>query len=403
MRVLTYTTLYPNSERPRHGIFVESRLKHLRSRHPVQQRVVAPVPWFPSASPRFGEYARHARVPTEELRGGIPVTHPRYPVIPRVGMNCAPYLLYFWTLRSVQRLIDEGFDFDVIDAHYFYPDGVAAALLARRLGKPLVITARGSDLSFIPRYRWPRRLIRWAVGQADAVITVCSALKDTMVRIGCPDDHVEVLRNGVDLDLFRPPRDRVALRASLDIRGPTLLSVGNLVELKGHHLVIEALKELPGVNLIIVGDGDERSRLERLVADSDLNKRVRFEGVVPQERLRDYYGAADVLVLASSREGWANVLLESMACGTPVVATSVWGTPEVVADDDAGRLVDERSSRSIGQAIRTLLDTPPPRDATRRYAERFAWDPTSDGLWRVFERVTEFGGSATRAMPPKIL
>ncbi len=388
MRILTYSTLYPNAAQPTHGIFVETRLAHLCARHPVEARVVAPVPWFPFTSRRFGHYAACARAPRREERAGLAVTHPRYPVIPKVGMSVAPELLAWWSAGEVARIRRQGFDFDLIDAHYFYPDGVAAAMIARRLGKPLVITARGTDINLIPRYPRPRRLIRWAAGQADAIVTVCDALGDAIRELGIEHPEIHTLRNGVDLELFRPATDRAAVRRALGFTRTTLVSVGHLIERKGHHVVIEALAGLDGVDLVILGDGEERTRLECQVAALGLGERVRMEGAVPQHQLRDYYGAADALVLASSREGWANVLLEAMACGTPVVATPVWGTPEVVAAPAAGVLARERSAAAIREACRALLAAPPRREDTRRYAEGFDWAPTSDGLAQLLARIT---------------
>ena len=158
MKILTFSTLFPNTEKPGHGIFVETRLRHLVASGQVEARVVAPVPWFPLSHPRFGNYAQFAKVPAAETRSGIAVLHPRYPVIPKVGMNLAPALLAAGARASVARMIDEGYDFDLIDAHYFYPDGVAAAMLGKYFNKPVVITARGSDITQIPAYRLPRRM-----------------------------------------------------------------------------------------------------------------------------------------------------------------------------------------------------------------------------------------------------
>ena len=121
--------------------------------------------------------------------------------------------------------------------------------------------------------------------------------------------------------------------------------------------------------------------------------RVRFLGAVPHAELAALYGAADALVLASSREGWANVLLEAMACGTPVVATDIWGTPEVVADPAAGRLVPERTPAALAAAVAALLADPPARAATRRYAERFSWDATVEGQLALFAEVVAASSS----------
>ena len=145
MKILTFSTLFPNSEKPGHGIFVQTRLRHLVASGQVEARVVAPAPWFPFKHPMFGQYARQAKVPRSEVRFGLQVEHPPYLVLPKIGMNVAPLLLAQAAKPAIGRLIDEGFDFDLIDAHYFYPDGVAAAMLARYFNKPLVITARGSD------------------------------------------------------------------------------------------------------------------------------------------------------------------------------------------------------------------------------------------------------------------
>jgi teichuronic acid biosynthesis glycosyltransferase TuaC len=386
--ILSVTTLYPNAAQPGHGVFVENRLRHLVESGEVALRVVAPVPWFPSGSARFGRYAAFARAPLQETRHGIAVTHPRYPVIPKVGMTVAPALLYRSLIRHVEALVAAGHRFDLIDAHYFYPDGVAAALLGRRLGKPVLITARGTDLNLIPQHALPRRMILWAANQAAGLITVCQALKDVLVDLGVPSERVSVLRNGVDLALFRPV-ERESARKALGLTKPTLLSVGHLIERKGHHLVIEALADLPGMTLLIAGDGPERPALQRLVERHGLGDRVRLLGSVPHDRLPQIYGAADALILASSREGWANVLLEAMACGTPVVASNVWGTPEVVADPAAGTLAAERTPRGIADGVRRLFQALPDRAATRAYAEQFSWDSTTQGQLDLFRKVLE--------------
>jgi teichuronic acid biosynthesis glycosyltransferase TuaC len=388
MKILTFTTLFPNQVKPNHAIFVETRLRHLVASGQVEARVVAPVPWFPFTGKRFGQYGDFARVPASEERFGLPVLHPRYPVIPKVGMNHAPALLANAARATVGRMLDEGYDFDLIDAHYFYPDGVAAVKLGQYFNKPVVITARGSDISLIPNFAKPRRMIQWAAANAAAVITVCDALKTELVQLGADPARITPLRNGVDLQRFRQG-ERAALRLELGLDGFTLLSVGHLVELKGHDLVIGALPLLPGVGLLIAGSGVELARLRALARELGVEQRVRFLGAVPQPELPRYYGAADALVLASSREGWANVLLESMACGTPVVASRVWGTPEVVATPAAGVLMRERSRQGVADAVDALRADYPEHDDTRRYAERFSWDSTTAGQLKLFHAIVE--------------
>lgn len=382
MKILTFSTLYPNAVRPHHGIFIETRLRQLLAGGKAEARVVAPVPWFPSTHPRFGAYALHAGAPRSELRHGIRVLHPRYPLVPKVGMTLAPLLLAAAMEPVFERMLAT-YSFDVIDAHYFYPDGVAAVMLGRRFGKPVVVSARGTDLNVIARYRLPRRMIRWAASHAAGLVTVCEALKQRLIDLGVPAERVKVLRNGVDLRLFRPV-DREATRRDLGFRRSTLLSVGNLVPLKGHDLTIRALAALPDCDLVIAGSGPGHDGLVALARDAGVADRVRFVGVVPQEELRRYYGAADALVLASSREGWANVLLEAMACGTPVIATDVGGSAEVVASPAAGLLVGERTPHALVEAVHALFTHYPDHLATRRYAEQFSWAATTAGQLDLF-------------------
>jgi glycosyltransferase involved in cell wall biosynthesis len=301
-------------------------------------------------------------------------------------MNVTPYTLYHAMRRRFARLRDAGLKVDLIDAHYFYPDGVAAAWLGQEFDLPVVITARGTDINLIPEYPRPRRLILDAARSAAALITVCQALKDRLVELEVPGSKITVLRNGVDLQIFHR-QDRDALRSKFGVGGFVLASVGLLIERKGHHLAIEAIRDVPDATLLIVGSGPERQQLENLSTRLGVADRVRFLGNLDQKSLCEIYNSADALVLASSREGWANVLLESMACGTPVLGSAVWGTPEVIACPEAGLLLEKRDAQSIVAGIARLRQSLPDRAATRRYAEQFDWQATTDGQVALFRSV----------------
>lgn len=391
VRILTFSTLYPSSVRPGHGIFVETRLRELLASGKVESRVVAPVPWFFSTHPRFGDFARMARTPLRETHNGIDVQHPRYLLPPKVGMHIAPVSLALGARPALKKLLGEGYDFDVIDAHYYYPDGVAAALLARHFNKPFTVTARGTDLNLLPRYFLPRHMMQWAASRASASIGVCSALVDVLRAWNIPRERLYVMRNGVDLKRFHPVAQDQA-RAELGLEGaPLMVSVGYLIERKGHHIAVDALAKLlpthPAARLVIIGDGEERDKLRTLCQRLGVAARVTFTGVLPNAELFRWYSAADIMVLASSREGWANVLLESMACGTPVVAARIWGTPEVVASDVAGRLVDQRDGDAFARTIARLLLDYPDRAGVRAYAEKFSWQNTTDAQLALFDQI----------------
>lgn len=392
MRILTFTTLYPNAARPQYSVFVENRLRHLVASGEVTARVLAPVPYFPFHSESFGIYGAFARTPRRERRHDIEIDHPRFAVVPRVGMTLAPFLLYASARRALARLLRAGERFDLIDAHYFYPDGVTAVMLGRAFGLPVTVTARGTDINLIPRYALPRCLIRWAARRADGVITVSGALAERLAALGVERERITVLRNGVDPTVFRPVQPCQPAQWE-DCGLPLALSVGNLVPLKGHDLVIRAVAQIPELRLWIVGDGSERERLEALVQQLDAAKRIRFLGVVPHEHMPEVYSAAKLLVLASEREGWPNVLLEAMACGTRVITTRVSDVAEFVSVPAAGSLVEERSVTALVNAIQTSLSTPVSRQETSSYARQFSWESTTAGQLALFREILQERGA----------
>jgi glycosyltransferase involved in cell wall biosynthesis len=383
-----FSTLYPSSARPNHGIFVETRLRHLLATGDVVTTVVAPVPWFPFKYELFGQWASLAATPSHERRNGVGVWHPRYPLPPKIGMSIAPILLALGARPTIARLIRDGGEFDLFDAHYYYPDGAAAALLSRWFNKPFVLTARGSDLNLLPNFRIPRAWIRWTERRASASIAVSRGLMDRLIDLGADPERIHVLRNGVDLAAFRPT-DRATARAKLGLDDRRwLLSVGNLIESKGHHIAIDALRHLPSdVGLAIVGEGPERNHLTELARDLRLSDRVVLAGLQPHDELIHWYNAAEVLILCSSREGSPNVLLEALACGTPVVATRVSGVPEIVGSPVAGQLIEERTGSAAAFAVQNVLSSVVSRERVREYASAFEWTETTRGQLELFRAV----------------
>lgn len=385
LRVLSFTSLFPNPAQPRHGIFIRTRLAEVAKTGAVDLRVIAPVPWFPCGHRVFGRYSIFARVPAEETLDLGAVSHPAYVTLPRLGTLTNPVSMALAAFLVARRLVRRGWSPDLIDAHYFYPDGVAAALLAKWLAKPLMITARGSDINYWPTQGAPRHQIRWAASKASICAAVSSSLAAAMVDIGIPEERIVVLRNGVDLALFHPGQ-RDACRTKLGFVGSVILSVGNFVPVKAHHLAIEALSQIPGASLILIGSGPEEYALRALCNRLGLQHRVRFVGVLTQQALREYYVAADALILASEMEGWPNVLLESMACGTPVVSSAVGAAPEIVSSE-VGRLLFSRAPAALADAASELLAARIPRGQVRAHAEKFGWDDVSRDQLKCFQQV----------------
>ena len=218
-------------------------------------------------------------------------------------------------------------------------------------------------------------------GMPMGLAAVSRGLKQRLAILGIAEERVHVLRNRADPTLFRPT-DRDAARRVLGLIRPTLLAVGNLVRLKSHRMMVEALLSLLAVDPVIVGEGPERAAIEAGVAD-----RVRLLGHVQQDRLPDIYSAADLLLLVSTREGWPNVLLESMACGTLVIASDIDAIADIVAAPEAGRILKEPTAERLAATAREFLAALPARAATHAYAEGFDWQSTPEGQVTLFHEI----------------
>jgi glycosyltransferase involved in cell wall biosynthesis len=316
--------------------------------------------------------------------------------------------MMFLSVLPVVKRIKKNFEFDLIDAHYVYPDGFAAVLLGRVFKKPVVVSARGSDINLFKTFPLIRKLLVCVLRRAVRVIAVSKALKEAVVQLGIPEEKISGIPNGVDPEKFYPvPKERARRELGLPNRR-TVLSVGNLNPNKGFDLVIKSFRVLidrfheKDIQLVIVGDGPYRSDLEKMILSLGLDGRVRMGGTVSHDRLHLWYSAADVFCLASSREGWPNVLLESLACGTPVVATGVGGIPEIISSDNVG-LLSERDATKIAEAIRAALKKSWPSDEIVAYAKRFTWEQSALAVWDVFDSVLDGHHGMPGIVPSKMI
>jgi len=389
VRLLTFTSLFPNSAQPNLGVFVYQRMAAFAAIPGNSVEVIAPLPWSP---PVFGgEKGRKlASIPANGKIGAIPVHHPRYPLVPGISMPIHARLMYWGALALARRLHREN-PFDGIDAHYVYPDGKAALLVGRALQLPVIISARGSDINLFPSFRLIRPQIRETLRRAAGRIAVCEALKQAMLDVAEENCHIRVIGNGVDPTRFFPVSKREA-REKLHVPQTSriIVSVAALVPAKGHARLLRAVKALTAkcsdLHLYLVGEGPSRTELESLAASLGLQYCVHFVGSYPNDGLRDWYSAADVSCLASSREGWPNVVLESLACGTPMVATRVWGTPEILTSPDVGILV-EQSDESLTAALESALNRAWDRDVIVQFARRRDWPTVAREVHSYFQEV----------------
>jgi len=383
MRVLSFSSCFPSGQDPITGVFVLRRLRALANLVPLE--VAHPVPWFPAYR------LRRPAPPCEEQIEGLTVYHPRFFYLPGV-LKRFDGRFYAAGLGRWLQAYCAGKRPDLFDAHWSWPDGVGVSYLARRLGVPYTITLRGV---IMPRYKIPR--FRWrladALEHAAAVISLNRVMADIAVELGARHDRTYVIPNGVQADRFDVvPQDQARQRLGLPKGIPLIVSVASLIPQKGHAELIEALKALPlEVRLVIVGgevgNGSYRYVLESLAARHGIGSRVTFAGRQPQDAVATYLSAADLSVLASHSEGCPNVVIESLACGTPVVATAVGGIPEIIRLGENGEIVPPRNPKALGAALKAGLARSWSRQAVRQSIASRSWDKVAQEVVEVFRTV----------------
>ncbi|MEC8653697.1 MAG: glycosyltransferase [Planctomycetota bacterium] len=384
--VITFTNLFPSQVMPQHGLFVRERMRRVAMAGGFQWTVVAPVPdvvW----PLRRGVYRRWAAAPATELLDGVTVHHPRFRHWPGMSQRRQAAAVREGARSLLRKLCEDGPA--VIDAHYLWPDGVAAGELARELGVPYTLTARGSDINVLAEHP----AIAARIADVAARAHQCMAVSDTLgarfaSAAGLPTERVKTVRNGVDLARFCPG-DRAAARSALGLpaSGALALGVGRLVPGKGFDVAARAVGQLQGLELVLIGEGDARRSIE--VAG---DHRVTFLGAQPPERVALAYQAADVFVLPSEREGWPNVVTEALAAGLPVVATRVGGIPQILGDppsEPLGALVEPGDVDGLAAALSVVLSRGARRDEVRAYSERYGWDEPVAELVETFRSAVE--------------
>lgn len=394
-RIVVFTTLFPNPGQPNAGLFIRERMFRVGETLPL--KVVAPVPWFPFQG-LIRRWRPHFRpeTPRAETQAGIEVLHPRFFSVPGLFKSLDGVFMAFGSLPTLLRL-KRRFDFQIIDSHFAYPDGYAATLLGRWLKVPVTVTLRGTEAR-LSRGFLGRRLIFSALIRATRIFSVAGSLKRNAMALGIADDKIRVVGNGVDTGKFNPiPQDQARRALSLPANVPILVSVGGLCERKGFHRVIECLPDLresfPDIRYLIVGgpspEGDWSERLKRQVSELGLNETVRFLGSMPPDRLKVPLSAGNMFVLATRNEGWANVFLEAMACGLPVITTDVGGNTEVVCRPGLGKVVPFGDRRALSQAIADTLRMDWDRKEIANHACANSWDQRVAVLISEFKKIAE--------------
>ncbi|ABI59351.1 MULTISPECIES: glycosyltransferase [Nitrosomonas] len=400
--VVVFTSLFPHPGQPNAGLFIRERMFRVGKHLPLV--VIAPVPWFPLQG-ILRRWRPHFRpdAPYQEYQQDFEIYHPRFFSVPGFLKFLDGFFMALGSLLTLWQL-KQRFDFQIIDAHFAYPDGYAASLLGKWFRVPVTITLRGTEARLSCRFLY-RFLMRKAMIRAVKIFSVSDSLKRVAVTVGIQEGKILVVGNGVDLDKFCRV-DRLEARRSLGIPEdiPILVSVGGLCERKGFHRVIECLPDLrkiyPDIRFLIAGgasaEGDWTGRLKQQVSESGLEEHVRFLGIVSPDRLKILLSAADLFVLATRNEGWANVFLEAMACGLPVVTTNVGGNAEVVCNTELGKLVPFNDQQALRSAIDNALKSNWNQQKIIDYAYKNSWDQRVAVLVEEFTKIAAQSEQAKR-------
>jgi glycosyltransferase involved in cell wall biosynthesis len=396
-RLVVFSSLFPNSVQPNAGLFIRERMFRVGRQVPVV--VVSPKPWFPGQG-LIRLFRPHYRPEParREIQDGFEVLFPRFLAIPGLFRGLDSLFMALGSYFTLRRLRAGGRN--LIDAHFAYPDGHAAVRLGRWLRMPVTVTLRGTE---VPQSRNPSLVprLREVFRDADAVITVSDSLRRLALSLGLPEERGRVVGNGVDAKRFSPvPRQAARAELGLPQTAKVLVTVGGLVERKGFHRVIACLPALleahPDLYYLVIGgpspEGDMTQALKDQAAALGLGERVRFLGPVSPDRLKHPLSAADLFVLSTRNEGWANVILEAMACGLPVVASDVGGNPEVVRGPELGTIVPFDDQAALTAAVDEALTRSWDRQTIRAYAEANSWDTRVGMLISLFQHLV-----ATRA------
>ena len=384
MRVLCVTRLFPNRAEPAFGPFNRKQLAALQDIG-WEVAVVNPIPWFPGAGLFKGKTRASLgeAVPRRDTIANLEVTHPRFVHIPRVTLVHPP--LY---AAGIAREAFARRKSDVILSPFAYPDGVASVLIGEALRIPVAIKLHGGDMNVAAKNPPAKRWLSWAFQKVSRVVAVSYPLAEAAASFGVPWSKIAVVEDGVDSTLFKI-RDRAEAKRSvgLDASRRHIVYIGRLEKRKGTLELNEAFAELasrvPDVDLVLVGDGESTAECQAFA--EKMKGRVILTGTVGPDDVATYHSAADIATLPSHAEGTPNSIIEALACGVPVVATSVGGIPDMIHHRGMGELVPPKDVPALIAAFETALAKSYDPRAIVAATGRGTWHDSARALSHVLE------------------
>lgn len=379
LKILVLTNIFPRAARPNAGFYVFEQVKHLQTAAQVKVVVAAAENIFvkPRSTPARTSFA------------GIEIYEASYGTVPKLGVFFSGYS-YYWGLNRLIKNIRRDFSFDLILCYWSYPEGFAAVRWARDFKVPVVIRPRGSDINMYVRHQALAGLVRSTLQRADKVIAVSGDLAQKVRELGVAHWRVAHMLNGVDTTQFFVA-DQAECRRGLGLPADKriVLFVGNLIEIKGIEDLLKAIEQLDvedgtGRLFCFLGQGDWRGRIEEATRRLK-TAQIRLAGDVPHAELFRWINSADVTCLPSWHEGCPNIVLESLACGVPVVATNVGGIPELINAPRLGILVGPRQPQELARAISEALARRWDRGQLVNRIKDQTWGKVADRLLQELE------------------
>lgn len=387
IKTLLITNLYPNPQEPNRGIFVESMARGLREYCDIT--IVSPLPWFPRLGLLRGlkNWYKFSQVPYTYELNGQKIICPKYLAIPNVGFLHSFFLfIAIWPL--IKRLQRQR-QFDLINTHWLFPDGVAAAWAAKRLRLPLVLSAHGTDINLYLKMRLRAPQIIAALNMAAGITVVSRQHIQKLSDFGIDPEKIIIIGNGFD-EAFAIG-DRMSSRADIgiDMNKRIIMFIGRLVPVKGLNYLLAVMAQMlkrgrDCPELAVIGDGPLRGEYEREIGRLGLGKCVRLYGEKKHLEISKWMAAADIICLPSISEGCPTIVIEALACGRPVAAAKVGDVPYLINKDN-GVLFESKNVEQMIEAIQEALDKNWNEQAIRDSVVDMTWSKVSGRYARAYQ------------------
>jgi len=399
IRLLVLTTMYPQKIDDNSGIFIHNQIKHLQKAE-TKVKVIRPIPYAPKMLWFNPKWKSYGLIPENDTIDEVSVYYPRYIRIPGKWFHSLSCYSMHSRIKKVVDSIIKGFKPHIIHTHGVTPTGYVGLRLKNRYKLPYVCSLRGSDIHTYPRNgKLSMHLTKQVISGADQLVSVSDDLKKIACTIAKPKREIQVIYNGCDLNtFFYNEEDRRKIRNELNILGneKVIIFVGNISRNKGIFELIESFMKLKQIyldlHLILVGLGPDYKAIQNIISSNGLNRKIHLAGSKPHNEIPHWLSAADIFVLPSYNEGLPNVVLEAMACGLPVVATTAGGIPEAIEDGESGILINKKDTESLKKAIEYLLKNEVVakkmgNNGRRIVEHKFSWKQNVDQVIKIYKEL----------------